>query len=83
MDGELRVLMRVLRVVAMALCRYSVYFRGKWYGSEERVAVVSCRRVRMDRSTRAACSPGEDVWSAIPREPRGAAREVLIFSQSP
>ena len=74
MDGELRVLMRVLRVVAMALCRYSVYFRGKWYGSEERVAVVSCRRVRMDRSTRAACSPG-GMYGVLYRGSRGGQRE--------
>ena len=46
------------------------------------MAVVSCLRVRMERSTRAACSPGGEVCSEIPRDPRGAASEVLIFSQS-
>ena len=44
------------------------------------MAVVSCLRVRMERSTRAACSPGGEVCSEIPRDPRGAASEVLIFS---
>ena len=39
--------------------------------------------VRMYLSTRAACSPGGDVCRLIPSEPRGAAREVLIFSESP
>ena len=29
-DGELRVLMRVLRVAAMALLMYRVNFRGRW-----------------------------------------------------
>lgn len=29
-DGELRMLIRLLRVAAMALWRCSVYFRGRW-----------------------------------------------------
>lgn len=37
----------------------------------------------MDRSTRAACSPGVDAWSLMPIDPRGLAREIFIFSQSP
>ena len=41
-----------------------MYLRDRWYGSEARVAVVSCWRVQMDLSTRAACSPGVDVRSA-------------------
>ena len=82
-DGELRMLIRVLRAAAMALWRYKVYLSGRWYGSAERVAVVICRMVRMDRSTRAACSPGGDVWRVMPSEPRGPASDVLTFSQSP
>lgn len=44
---------------------------------------MSCRMVNMYLSTLAACSPGGDVRKVMPREPRGPAREVLIFSQSP
>lgn len=43
----------------------------------------SCRRVKMDLSTLAACSPGVDAWSWIPREPKGTASETVTFSQSP
>ena len=60
-----------------------MYFSGRWYGRAESVAMESCRSVKIDRSTLAACSPGGDVWRVIPREPRGPAREVLTFSQSP
>ena len=47
------------------------------------MAMDSWRRVKMDLSTLAACSPGGDVRSWIPREPNGPASEIFIFSQSP
>ena len=82
-DGALRVLISEFRTAAIALWRYIVYFTGRWYGSEDCVAVVSWRRVCIERSTRAACSPGVDAWSLMPIDPSGLAREMLMFSQSP
>ena len=67
----------------MALCRWRVYFSGRWYGSADSVAVVICRIIRIERSTRAVCSPGGDVWRVIPSEPSGSASDLFTISQSP
>ena len=82
-EGELLTLTREFRAAAIALCKYKVYFIGRWYGSEDRVEILSCLIVRIERSTRAACSPGGEVCSLTPMDPRGVARDMFTFSESP